>query len=343
MKIAIHHTKGSFSDRWIAYCQKQDIPYKIVDCYSNDIIQQLEDCTALMWHYHHAGAKSFLFAKQLMYSVAAMGKKIFPDFNTAWHFDDKVGQKYLLEAVGAPLVPSYVFYTKQEALAWINNTTFPKVFKLRGGAGSTNVSLVKSKKVAVKLANKAFGAGFSQYDAWANLKERFRKFRNGQTTFFDVSKGLIRIFHGTEFSKVAGREKGYIYFQDFIPNNDSDIRVIVVDGKAFAIKRMVRANDFRASGGGSILYDKHLFDLETIRLSLEVTRKLNAQSLAYDFVYYHGQPLIVEISYGYANEAYDPVQGYWDENLDWHEGPLVSQNWMVDIMTKQIGTEKFDV
>ena len=334
MKIAIHHTKGSFSDRWIAYCEKQNIPFKIVDCYRNDIIDQLHDCTALMWHYHHAGAKSFLFAKQLMYSVAAMGKKIFPDFNTAWHFDDKVGQKYLLEAIDAPLVPSYVFYTKQEALAWINSTSFPKVFKLRSGSSSANVSLAKTKQDAVSMVNKAFGEGFTQYNGWTNFKERVRKFKKGQTTFLDVSKGFIRIFHSTEFSKVAGREKGYIYFQDFIANNDSDIRVIVVDERAFAIKRMVRENDFRASGGGTILYEKELFDIETIKVALEVTRKLNAQCLAYDFVYKDGKPLIIEISYGYANEAYDPVQGYWDKDLCWHEGPLVSQHWMVDMMVR---------
>ena len=334
MKIAIHHTKGSFSDRWIAYCEKQQIPYKIVDCYRTDIIQQLEGCTALMWHYHHASPRAFLFAKQLMYSVAAMGLKIFPDFNTAWHFDDKVGQKYLLEAIGAPLVPSYVFYTKKEALDWIANNHFPKVFKLRGGSSSANVSLAKTREQAAQLVHQAFGKGFKQFNGWLNFKERVRKFKKGQTTFFDVSKGFVRIFHTTDFAKVAGREKGYVYFQDFISNNDSDIRVIVVDEKAFAIKRMVRENDFRASGGGTILYEKELFDIETIRIALDVTRKLNAQCLAFDFVYLDNKPLIVEISYGYANEAYDPVPGYWDKDLNWHEGSLISQNWMVDMMAR---------
>ncbi|MDZ7775700.1 MAG: hypothetical protein U5L09_08950 [Bacteroidales bacterium] len=46
MKIAIHNRPGSFSDRWIEYCKKQEIPYKIVNCYDNNIIQQLNDCDA---------------------------------------------------------------------------------------------------------------------------------------------------------------------------------------------------------------------------------------------------------------------------------------------------------
>lgn len=62
MKIGIHQTKGSFSDRWIAYCEAQQIPYKIVDCYKSDIIRQLADCDALMWHFSNMSAKDIKFA-----------------------------------------------------------------------------------------------------------------------------------------------------------------------------------------------------------------------------------------------------------------------------------------
>jgi hypothetical protein len=330
--IGIHQTKGDFSDRWIRYCGEKSIPYKIVDCYKNNIIEQLQDCSGLMWHFNHANAKSVLFAKQLMYSVASSGKKVFPDFNTAWHFDDKVGQKYLLEAIDAPLVPSWVFYNKQEALGWVNQITYPKVFKLRGGAGSANVQLVHSKSNAISLVNKAFGKGFSQYDGWGNFKERLRKFRNGKTTFFDVSKGFARLFYTTEFAKVAGREKGYIYFQDFIAGNDCDIRIIVIGEKAFAMKRMVRENDFRASGSGITFYQREIFDIESVKISFDLTRQLKAQCLAFDFVYRDGKPLILEISYGFALEIYDACEGYWDKELGWHAGKFVPQNWMVDLM-----------
>ena len=97
MKIAIHHTPGSFSDRWISYCNDNNIEFKIVNCYDNDIVSQLDDCNALMWHHHHGNYKDVLFAKQLLYSLQVSGKKCFLIFNTTWHFDDKVGQKYLLE------------------------------------------------------------------------------------------------------------------------------------------------------------------------------------------------------------------------------------------------------
>jgi glutathione synthase/RimK-type ligase-like ATP-grasp enzyme len=332
MKIGIHNTKGSFSERWITYCEANGIIYKLVDCYSSDIIQQLTDCDALMWHFNHKSPKASKFAKQLLLAVQASGKKVFPDYNTVWHFDDKVAQKYLLESIEAPLAPAYVFYSKQEALKWANQTSYPKVFKLRNGAGSDNVRLIKTKNKASRLINKAFGRGFKQYEALGNLKERFRLFRLGKTTLWDVFKGIIRIAHTTEYAKVTGREIGYVYFQDFIPGNDYDIRVIVVGDKAFAIKRMVRKNDFRASGSGCILYEKEHFDDETVRLAFEVSEKLQAQCMTYDFVYLGDKPLIVEISYGFAREGYDACTGYWDKDLIWHEGKFNPYGWMIELM-----------
>lgn len=330
MKIGIHNSKESFSERWIPYCKANNINYRIVDCYQSDIIDQLADCDALMWHFNHKSPKASKFARQLLYSVQASGKAVFPDYNTSWHFDDKVGQKYLLEAIGAPLAASYVFYTSKEANEWIDKAVFPKVFKLRNGAGSDNVLKVDSPRSAHRLVRKAFGGGFTQYDALANLRERFRKYKNGKTNLPDVIRGLIRLGYKTEYAKVTGNEKGYIYFQDFIPGNDSDIRVVVVGNKAFAIKRMVRANDFRASGSGSILYGKEHFSDDVISLAFSLSEKLNVQCMAYDFVFSDGEPMVVEISYGFAMHGYDDCVGYWESDLSWHEGKFNPYGWMVE-------------
>ena len=169
MKIAIHEREGSFSDGWINYCKINAIPYKIVNAYKSNIIEQVSDCSALMWHHHHGIFKDALFAKQLSFSLQQAGKRVFPDFATCWHFDDKVGQKYLLESIGVPFVPTYIFYSKDEALRWIDKAIFPKVFKLRGGAGSSNVRLLKTKKEAIKFTKRAFGKGFKPFNSWEKL------------------------------------------------------------------------------------------------------------------------------------------------------------------------------
>lgn len=335
MKIGIHNSPGFFSDRWIAYCESKSISYKIVDCYANDIIKQLSDCDALMWHFNHKSSKDCKFAKQLLFSLQNAGKAVFPDFNTVWHFDDKLGQKYLLESVAAPMAAAHVFFSKEEALRWASSTGYPKVFKLRNGAGSDNVRMVKSIQQSKRLIRRSFKNGFRQYNVFGSLRERVRLYRLGHTDLWDVIKGIARIVHTTKYSRVAGREIGYCYFQDFVPGNDSDIRVVVIGDKAFAIKRMVRKNDFRASGSGMILYEKSHFDDKTISLAFSVSEKLQSQCMAYDFVYREGKPLIVEISYGFAPSGYDACTGYWDKDLHWNEGKFDPYGWMVDDLIKK--------
>lgn len=332
MKIAIHDSKEKhfFSDRWIEYCSRNNIPFKVVNAYDNDIINQLNDCDIFMWHHSNYDYRDALFAKQLIYSLETIGIKVFPDFNTTWHFDDKVGQKYLLEAIDAPLVPSYVFYNKKDARKWIESTSFPKVFKLRGGSGSSNVQLVENKHKAKKLIKKAFGKGFSQFDKFNHLKFRYKNFRAGKESFVGVLKGIVRLFIGNKYSNMVPKEKGYVYFQDFIPNNKFDIRIVVIGGeRAAGEKRYVRKNDFRASGSGDFNYED--IDLKAVEIAFDVSKRLNLQSVAFDFVLdSNKQPLIVEMSYGFGVEGISNAPGYWDSTLNWHEGKFNPQEWMVE-------------
>lgn len=340
MKIAIHNRADSYSEEWIKYCDINNIQYKIVDCYKSDIVNQIEDCDALMWHFHHALPKDILFARQLLYSIQTAGKYVFPDFETMWHFDDKIGQKYLLEAFGAPLVPSHVFYSKTEALQWIDQTTFPKVFKLRVGASSQNVKLVKTKAEAYRLVKRSFGGGFKIFNPWTTLQETIRKYKLGETSIVDITKSIGRLVIRTDFEKFVNKEKGYIYFQDFIPDNDSDIRVVVIDNKAFAEKRFVRKNDFRASGSHMRGYDKELINESTVKLAFEVAKQLKLQCVAFDFIYHKENPLIVEISFGTSILAYKPCPGYWDKDLGWHEGEFNFCGWMVDSVVNEINNRQ---
>ena len=113
MKIAICCRKGSFSDYWLAFCKEKEIPYKEVNAYQSDIMEQIEDCDTFMWHFSHLDYRDTVFAKQLLYSIEASGKRVFPNFKTVWHFDDKLGQKYLFESIKVPSVPSYAFFQKK--------------------------------------------------------------------------------------------------------------------------------------------------------------------------------------------------------------------------------------
>lgn len=328
--LAIHAKKNSFSEPWIKYCQENGIPFKVVNCFENNIIQQLAGCDALFWHHSHADYKDILLAKPLLFSLEQAGFKVFPDFNTNWHFDNKLAQKYLLEAIEAPLVKSYVFYSEIEALSWLKKVTYPKVFKLKGGAGAQNVKLAKNEKQATRFVTKSFGKGWPAFDKTSYFKDMISKFSRDKKLVL-LAKACGRLLIPIKNIKYMPIEKGYVYFQEFIPNNDCDIRVIIIGHRAFAIKRMVREKDFRASGSGNIIYDKEEIDLRCLKIAFKISRKLGAQCLAYDFVFDNtNEPLIVEVSYGFSMAGYRDCPGYWDESLHWYQENFNPYGWMIE-------------
>lgn len=336
--LAIHTKTGSFAEGWVEYCLENGVPFREVDCFSSDILEQLRGCRGLLWHWEHYDYRASLFARQLITSVEAMGLAVFPDTPTCWHYDDKVGQKYLLEAVGAPLVPSHVFYDRRSALTWLDHADFPVVWKLRSGAGGQNVRLVRDRTEAGRIVDRCFGAGWKPA-RFHSLQERVRAFRGSPSarSFVDIGRGLARAAVPHEKNRNATVERHYAYFQALIRDNDSDIRVIVIGDRAFAIKRMTRDGDFRASGSGKLVHDPSAIPPRCLELAFEVTRQLGAQSVAYDFMFDDGVPVIGEISYAFALEGYRACPGWWGPDLTWHEETFRPEYFMVEDILARVG------
>lgn len=340
-KIAIHHRPQSYSVEWIKYCQNHGIPYKIVNCYSSDIIEQLEGCSGLMWHWPQWDYKAVLFARQLTYSLELKGMKVFPDSHTSWHYDDKVGQKYLLESLGIPFVPTHIFYDQCDALRWAKKTSFPKVFKLTGGASSMNVKLIHTHTEARKIIKKAFHSGFSLVDRRTMFRDKIldHKRERSWTTLFNAFKAFLRLFVPTRLEKISAKEKGYVYFQDFIPGNTFDIRIYVIGEHAYGLKRMVRENDFRASGSHNFIFDPDQIDSRCVRIAFESATKLQLQCVAFDFIFDNGTPLITEISYASVVTGYRKCPGFWDRQLVWHEGRTIEEEFMMQDFINSINQQ----
>jgi glutathione synthase/RimK-type ligase-like ATP-grasp enzyme len=337
-QVAIHRREGSFSDRWIAYCEQQGIPYKVVNCLDSDIIKQLSSLHALLWHWVHGDPREQLMARDVIAAAEAMGVKVFPSTSTCWHFDNKIAQKYLLEAIGAPLVPTYVFYDLKEALHWIDRASFPKVFKLRRGAGSSNVRLAHSAAEARALAERAFSSGFSPVPHYGqDALKRYRAAKR-RGDLLNVVRRIPQVLATIQNNKrMMGCEKGYVYFQDFMPGNDFDTRVTIIGDRAFGFTRNVRPGDFRASGSGDIVYDPSRVHEACLEIAFDVTRKVGSQSMAFDFVLTEcQQPMIIEVSYCYDDKAVHTCSGHWDRNLNWQEGAMWPQEAILIDLLKDI-------
>ena len=123
---------------------------------------------------------------------------------------------------------------------------------------------------------KSFKQGFKQFNPKTYFLERWNKYKDGKIGIKGIIYALYRFTIPPQFSKMAGKEKGYVYFQDFIPNNSYDIRIIVIGDKAFAIKRIIRDGDFRASGSGNIVYKRSEINERCIKIAFEIITKFKA-------------------------------------------------------------------
>jgi len=88
------------------------------------------------------------------------------------------------------------------------------------------------------------------------------------------------------------------------------------------------------------LYERSNFKEDTIQLAFSIHYKLKSQYTAMDFIFDNGQPKLVEISYGFIPEGYDPCVGYWDKDLNWYEGKFIPYGWMVEELIKNYNGAK---
>lgn len=251
-----------------------------------------------------------------------LGVKCYPDWNTSWHYDDKIRQWLFSKALGFPMVQSYVFWDKEEALAWIEQAGFPLVFKLKTGASSSSVILVENREQARKLVRRMFGKGIRPgtfFDPGIVRLQHFNLYKE----LHHLAGNLRRMAKGLDTSPWWQVEKNYVFFQDFLPGNDYDTRVTVIGDRAFAFRRMVRKNDFRASGSGMIDYDTGKVDRRCVEIAFQVSKKMSFQTMAYDFLFTpEMEPEFSEISYTFLSRPVYRCPGFWGPDLAWHDGHL---------------------
>jgi len=249
-----------------------------------------------------------------------MGIDCYPNMDACWCYDDKIREYFLLKQKGFPIVESWVFWDKKLALEWIKTAELPVVFKLKSGAASSNVVLVKNKASARKLIRKMFGRGIKSRRI-PLADSTGRKDFNLYKTIHRWGGNVLRKIRQEDISSHWKRHKNYVLFQRFLPNNDFDTRVTVIGDRAFAIRRFTRKNDFRASGSGKIDYDPHKIGMKCIEIAFEISKAMGFQSMAYDFLYdENGEPQFCEISYTYVDTVIYNCPGFFDSQLNWHQG-----------------------
>jgi glutathione synthase/RimK-type ligase-like ATP-grasp enzyme len=320
----IHSTSWYYP--WEEYCQENNLEYEILNPYSSTIIDELKKFDILLWHFNNYTFQDMMMARSILYSAKMLGLKIFPDFYDIWHFDDKIAETYLLQSIAASIPQSWLFYSLNEIKNWDKHEiTFPLVAKLKCGSGSHNVKLIKSKSQLIDYSKRMFGNGFSPHPSiFYKAKSNYDSSKGKKDLMMSRIKKIPEFYNTYKSAKKFPNEKGYVFLQEFIPNNGYDLKIVVIGEKLSFIVRRVRKNDFRASGGGDIYYDKTLITKDIIDSAFAVNDKLKFLCMGYDYVINSktNEGKIIEMSYCFSHVALLQAKGYFDRNGIWYDRPL---------------------
>ena len=329
MMVGIHIDPDGSPDKTLLRYEKilefNGIKYIRLNVNQPDFWRQVEKLDLFIFEWYWTSRQHQMAPTILSLVENEMNVKCFPNLKTWWTYDDKIREYYLLEPHSFPVIPTWIFWDEASALEWLESTELPVVFKLKGGAGSGNVVLVKTKSHAELLIHKMFGKGIASGCVPGILDLRI----NDLGYFKTIRRYLgdrLRSLQLKSVSPFEQEHKNYTLFQKYLSGNTFDVRITTVGNRTFGSIRYMRKNDFRASGSGRDGWEKKDVDLRCVEIGYRISKKLEFQSMAYDLLFDNeNKPYISEISYTSPDWSVWMSPGYWDNNLEWHDGQLWPQ------------------
>lgn len=331
---------GSWTGEWLRVCKEKSIKHELVDWREEGAFENLRKHSVVLWHYSHYSSDEMRFAPSILESLRESGCEVFPGNADSRHFDDKIIQAYLLKGLGLLTPENYPLHSLAAVDDWLEkNGTFPVVGKLRSGSGANNVRLLKNERQLRRYSRRMFKKGLSARPA-VMLKAKSNLFSSrSMADFFARLKRIPEFLFSRKLASGRGRERGYVYLQEFIKGASYDLKVVVIGGKLSFIGRKVRKGDFRASGGGDLFYDRTLVTPDVISAAFKAAEALNSDCAGFDMVVdpENGQPLILEVSYGFSYQALLQAGGYYDKDMRWHGRPLNAPEAVLNRMIEKAG------
>lgn len=229
-----------------------------------------------------------------------------PTMNESVLYDDKIQQYFALKEW---MPETYISFLEPEARHFINNGSlrYPFLSKTLDGSASKGVRIINNR-----------------IEAFTDLDLCFNK---GRTSVYD------RI------------QKGYVYWQEFLPDNDFDYRVCVNHNYVYGLIRYNRSkSEPFASGSGNnkplILKQYETKDraAHVVELAVKISRQIKTDWMAYDFVYNkYGAPKVLEMSSSWTPHAYAtcPVYSFMSDNMFFEEKGLFGGH-MFDFAVKAL-------
>lgn len=337
INIAIGRNKGGwyqkFSDALTTLSSKDpDVQFSIIDLERSDCTDRIKDYQAMIWNPLYMGLRlAGHFKEKVYFMEKILGKLVFPNFETIWHFESKVAESYLFKQLNIQPPRTYITFDYQEAVDIINQIDLPIVLKKSEGAASKNVRLVHNRKWLLDYAERVFC-----HQLWGGDRRHHSKKELLRNNF---TEKWVWYFILSQFIP-SDSGMGVLYLQEYIPNNDADLRITVIgDRYAYGFWRNNRPGDFRASGSGRLVYDREI-PINAVHYCQQINKQLHFDTMAYDILFNNNQMVVNEMSYNYLDSALYNTPGYYefDPEFRFVEGHTWPQELWVKTFYEKIRT-----
>lgn len=239
-------------EKWVNACEKFEITYVVINILGNDWIDKVNKETYAFYLLRPPGNYEPLkraYDERIYILSEILSYKLVPSFKECYVYENKKLLSDYLKAKNIPHPVTNVFYNKDKALDFIQNSELPVVVKTSIGASGAGVNVLRTKKDAVKYIKKAFTKG---------IRRRIGPNRS----FGTPKKWLIKAFNSPSYflkkikqytKEFKYKEKGYVIFQEYIPH-DFEWRSVKIGESFFAHKKTKQGD--KASGTKGIDYVK---------------------------------------------------------------------------------------
>lgn len=237
----------AYSPKYERFLKNNRIRYEYYDITAHDWIDRAKQFDVIIWHTASDPVTQSCAESKIYVLDKLMGKVCLPSFDEIWSYENKINAHYLYQFHQLPEIPTFVTFDKKDALAFAKETSYPVISKLTTGSAAHGVEKINSENDCVRLIHKVFSAA-------------------GRKTYWPFC-----------------RQKGYVYFQQFMEDATFDLRIIVIGNKLLGYYRLPKKGDFRASGAG--IYEKKEIPEEALDLAYRVKEAFHSRCLATDLLY----------------------------------------------------------
>lgn len=183
-----------------------------------------------------------------------------------WRYSDLYDDKWAQASVLRPWLPETHLIGSPEE---VPDFKPPFVSKSKNGSASKCVRMIETKEEAQAEVSAAFGDGIVT---------------------------------------PRGAQRGYLIWQRFVPDNSGDIRVCVTGDVTYGLFRGNRKEVPFASGSGNLAPVTSIGGKKTTAAFLlcdEVAQKLGMRWACFDVIFDGDDPLVLEVSFSWTEQAYD--------------------------------------